>query len=253
MEGTGKVQGTDAFWTDVLDILNVPGCSATEVMLPHLSSQAELESFSRRFDTRFGFTRITRANARSLYQVAVGLEPSCLDGLSNQLAPDKLNAALRVVGAAHGWEEGSTGRTYMSAFLAGYTLETNEMASADLAVLFALPISFHLTPDMARSVYVTATTERGAEYCEEAWRGLDNRQTPAKLTKALELAGVDVAAMEIDFKGMDGYMIKTSAELVEQLDALHHHITQPSAPASGGGSPAAGAMRGMRGMAFPVS
>lgn len=164
-----------------------------------------------------------------------------------QVRPDKLRAALRVIGAAHGWEGGALGATYMSAFLSGYTLECDAMARADLGALFALPITYHLPPDMARSVYLTATEERGAAYCEEAWRGLDNRAAPAKLEKALELAGVDVGQMQISFAGMNGYNVKTSAELVEQLDAMHHHIQNPAAPAASFGA-------GMRGAAaFDVS
>jgi hypothetical protein len=90
---------------------------------------------------------------------------------------------------------------------------------------------------MARSVYVKATQERGAEFCESAsgWAGLDNRKTPAKISKALALVGIDVAQMEITFHGTSGYDITCSAKIIEELDALHHRILNPL-PAGGASS-----------------
>ena len=74
----------------------------------------------------------------------------------------------------------------MSNSLAGYTIECTAEVRHALDALCARPLTFHLTPDMARSVYVTATEHRGAEYCEQAWAGLSNQYTPAKISKALE-------------------------------------------------------------------
>jgi len=118
----------------------------------------------------------------------------------------------------------------MSNTLAGYTLECTPAARAGIDEICSRLITFHLTPDMARSVYITATEQRGAAYCEQAWQGLSNSARPDKISKALELVGIDMAQMQIAFHGMDGYDVTCSAELVQQIDDFHQHVLNPPQP-----------------------
>lgn len=155
------------------------------------------------------------------------VDKHALDGLDNHHAPNKLSAALRLLGASLGWDGSAIGRIYMSNTLAGYTIECTEAARVGLESIFTAPIEIHLTPPMARSVYVSAIAERGEAYFNEATAGLDNSARPDKLKKALELCGLDVQQMNIRFNGYDGYIVSTSPELSESIEALHRHIENP--------------------------
>ena len=225
---------SDAWFTDILDVF--PSADLQAVMLPQMGDQESLDAFRARFVAEGkDYKRLTRANARSIYHVVVTYpsdvhDATALDGLDNRQAPNKMNRALEIIAAAQGWAPGAIGRVYMSNTLAGYTVECTPAARAAVDEICNRPITFHLTPDVARSVYITATEQRGAAYCEQAFQGLSNSARPDKISKALELVGVDMAQMQIAFHGRDGYDVTCSAELAQQIDDFHQHVLNPPRP-----------------------
>jgi hypothetical protein len=220
-------------FTDFIDAITAGNAGSMEdQLLPLLRNQEQLDAFRARFiSSGKEIRRVTRAHSRSIYHAALKDNPDALEGLDNVNEPSKLTRALELVALAQGWGNDAIGRVHMSNTLDGYTVECTQEARRALDELCARPLYFHLTPDMAGSVYAMAIQQHGAVYCEwSAWRGLSNEVTPAKISKALELVGIDVTQMKIQFHAYEGYEIKCSPEIIEELEALHHRIKGTSSP-----------------------
>ena len=165
---------------DVLGRLDTPGIppagagaaggradTVLEIMLTQMADQPTLDAFKRRFVApNRDFKRLTRADARSIYHAATngGVRNDLLAGLDNHDAPHKMRRALELVANVRAWGDDAIVSIHMSDTLSGYTIECTPTARQGLDELCSRPITFHFTPTMARSVYLTAIEHRGNVY-----------------------------------------------------------------------------------------
>ena len=163
----------EGLMSDVMRVLGADLSWQEEILL-QLTDQTQLGKFRQRFSATCGsFKRITHANARSIYHKATEEQVGALDGLTNEVQPDKLRKALEVIGI-------TANRILMSHFRQGYLLECSEDVCNELDTLFQAKLDFHLTRDMAREVFATAELLRGSDYCASVagWGGRSAQVDP---------------------------------------------------------------------------
>jgi len=200
-------------------------------MLSMMPDQEALDTFSKYEESSHLWFRITSYIARSLYTEASSTVSGALNqlnSLSNEERPLKLQRALQLLGIP--LEEDNI---QMSEFYDGYTVHVSLAQCETIRGIHTRQRqSFHLTQEMARTIYEQVGRRFGVNSRENSEMNSLNNWTmsevpnprhrrgrilaPPKMFRALSLLGIVIPRWE--FNHYNGYIVRADAEVLDNLE-----------------------------------